>query len=61
MKPYPKWACAPCGAKHGTKKAVLKYQDDWSYGKCEVCGKNAMLTDPEEYGNFINWFNKTKK
>jgi hypothetical protein len=60
MKPYPKWACAECGEKHGSKKANLKYQDEWFLGPCEVCGEESLVTDPKEYGHFVDWFKKQK-
>jgi hypothetical protein len=52
MKTYPRFACIACGKKHGTRLTRV----EWLYGKCEVCGKNANVTDPKDYGHFQNWF-----
>lgn len=58
MKPYPKWTCEKCGIKHGTKKPKINNE---LYGECEVCKKNGFVCDPEDFGNFINWFKNQKK
>jgi hypothetical protein len=54
-KAYPSWSCRSCGEIHGTKKRHLCC---WHYGKCDVCGKNAEVTEPRDYGHFKKWFDK---
>jgi hypothetical protein len=50
---YPSWTCYPCGLKHGSKQKQIS---TWHYGKCDVCGKNAEVTEPRDFGHFKNWF-----
>lgn len=51
---YPSWVCEPCGMEHGSgKRAAVS---SWHYGKCEVCGKNANVTEPRDFGHFKKWF-----
>lgn len=62
IKEYPSWACAPCGKEHGASKGKLVHiVATFHYGKCDVCGKNAEVTQPRDYGHFPNWFNRSKK
>lgn len=56
-KEYPKWTCRPCGMKHGTKMRTVCC---WHYGKCDVCGKNAEVTEPRDFSHFRKWFDKNK-
>ena len=58
MEDYPDWSCQPCGDKHGSpqKRAI----SSWHYGRCDVCGKNASVTQPRDFGHFKNWFSKKK-
>jgi hypothetical protein len=58
MKPYPRWTCQPCGKEHGTKQRAVSC---WHYGKCDVCDKNAEVTEPRDFGHFNKWFQKKKK
>ncbi len=57
-KDYPKWTCEPCAMIHSSnkKKSVIC----WHYGKCDVCQKNAVVTEPRDFGHFPNWFKKGK-
>lgn len=55
MKPYPIWSCKPCGLKHGVKQREVSC---WHYGKCDVCNKNAEVTEVRDFGHFPNWFKK---
>lgn len=57
---YPTWSCKPCGVKHGTKGHNLRVLD-WCYGRCEVCGKNNYVIDPQVFGGFVWWFDKKSK
>jgi hypothetical protein len=54
-KPYPNWSCVPCGKKHGGKAKSISC---FHFGKCDVCGKNAEVTEPRDFGHFKNWFTK---
>jgi hypothetical protein len=54
-KPYPSWTCVPCGLKHGGKAKLVS---TFHYGKCDVCGKNAEVTEPRDFGHFKHWFKK---
>lgn len=56
--PYPGWACVPCGKTHGKK---LKEVATFHFGKCDVCGKNAPVSEPRDFGHFPNWFKERKK
>jgi len=56
VKSYPSWACVPCGQKHGSGKS--KSVSTFHYGKCGICGKNAEVTEPRDFGHFPNWFKK---
>ena len=57
MRPYPTWTCAECGNKHGNKKVKYpsKRTATWHYGKCDVCEKNAFVTEPRDFNHFPNW------
>jgi hypothetical protein len=60
QRPYPSWTCAPCGNKHGSrsKKFPSNHTATWHYGKCDVCEKNAFVTEPRDFGHFPRWFDK---
>lgn len=53
VKEYPSWTCRPCGLKHGVKERQVA---TWHYGKCDVCKRNAEVTEPRDFGHFPNWF-----
>ncbi len=53
-KPYPSWACVPCGRKHGSSK--VKSVSTFHFGKCDVCEKNTFVTEPRDFGHFKHWF-----
>ena len=58
MRAYPSWSCVPCGKIHGR---TITRVASWHYGKCDVCEKNAEVTEPRDFGHFPNWFKKEKK
>jgi len=58
IKPYPRWTCEECGKKHGTEVPKVERE---LFGRCDVCKKNGFVRDPEDFGNFVNWFDKQKK
>ena len=48
MKPYPAWICHTCGERHGNRECRMT---TWHKGVCEVCGKQAEVTEPRDYGH----------
>ena len=55
MKNYPSWSCWECGKKHGQ---VADRISTWHYGRCDVCGENNNVTEPRDFGGFVNWYKK---
>ena len=53
MKPYPSWTCQPCGLEHGARQKEVSC---WHFGRCDVCGKNAEVTQPRDFGHFPEWY-----
>lgn len=51
QKKYPSWICAVCGKKYSKKQFQVS---TWHKGTCEVCGKEASVTEPRDffYPNF---------
>ena len=49
MKPYPQYICIECDNKHGRSKSNLF--STWHKGKCGICGKEADVTEPRDFGH----------
>ena len=47
MREYPIWICHKCGNKYGKPRDTIA---TWHKGKCDVCGKKTMVTEPRDYG-----------
>jgi hypothetical protein len=45
---YPDWICRKCGLKYGKKQKQIS---TWHYGKCDVCGDPAEVTEPRDFGH----------
>jgi hypothetical protein len=53
---YPQWICHECGVKYGKKECGVA---TWHQGKCDVCGKEKMVTEPRDYGHLKDgWENE---
>ncbi len=48
---YPSWVCFDCGKKHGRRIAK---EATWHPGECDVCGKEATVTEPRDFGHLNN-------
>ena len=46
----PAWICADCGARHGRRQPVVA---TWHNGTCGVCGREAAVTEPRDYGHLV--------
>lgn len=54
---YPSWTCVPCGKEYGSLRGKENDQVScYHYGKCDVCGRNAEVTEPRDFGHFKKWF-----
>lgn len=49
MGDYPAWVCATCGKAHGRRDAN-RYAT-WHPDTCGVCGQQAMVTEPRDFGH----------
>ena len=47
-KPYPAWVCSDCGEKYGRRIPTCA---TWHVGKCGVCDKETMVTEPRDFGH----------
>jgi rRNA maturation protein Nop10 len=45
---YPQWICRECGVKYGHRECGVA---TWHRDKCDVCGKETMVTEPRDYGH----------
>lgn len=71
-KKQPEKICINCAYEFGYWTAMgpglnkaptnlIKSNKDWTYGNCEVCGKEANLTKPKYYGHlYAGWQDKKK-
>ncbi|HET8686350.1 MAG TPA: hypothetical protein VFM18_06760 [Methanosarcina sp.] len=58
-KKYPDWICAACGIKYGKQSCDIA---TWHSGKCDVCGEDAIVTEPRDFGHLVkNWEYEAKK
>lgn len=48
MKEYPCWLCFECGEKYGRHACGAS---TWHKDKCDVCGKEALVTEPRDFGH----------
>lgn len=53
---YPDWICHDCGAKHGRRP--MGGISTWHQGICGVCGSNAPVTEPRDYGHLRHGWNQ---
>ena len=51
MRLYPTWICSSCGAKYGRRMCGLA---TWHTGTCDLCGIEADVTEPRDYGHLRN-------
>lgn len=56
MKKYPDWICDSCGDKYGKYSAGCS---TFHTGICGVCGEEASVTEPRDYGYPV--FPKTER
>lgn len=55
-KLYPTWICFSCGNKYGKRQAGICTIHP---GKCGVCGCEAMVTEPRDFGHLKDgWQNE---
>ena len=52
-QPYPAYICRPCGQQHGKKPHGQI--GSWHSGMCWICGKNAYVTEPRDFGHLKAW------
>ena len=50
MKEYPAWVCSTCGEKFGRRECGVA---TWHVGICGVCGIEASVTEPRDYGHLL--------
>jgi len=46
---YPSWVCSECGKKCGNR--APGEGSTWHAGKCDVCGREANVTEPRDFGH----------
>jgi len=46
----PTWVCYKCGVKYGSFRCGLA---TWHGGTCAVCGKDAAVTEPKDFGYLL--------
>lgn len=56
-KSYPEWICSDCGDKHGRRKCGIA---TWHMSVCDVCGKEAFVTEPRDFGHLKDGWEKAK-
>jgi hypothetical protein len=49
---YPDWICSSCGAKHGLRRCGVC---TWHVGTCGICGIEASVTEPRDFGHLREW------
>jgi hypothetical protein len=49
MKKYPGWICNFCGLAFGKASGISTFHQ----GKCDVCGREASVTEPRDY-DYLN-------
>lgn len=54
-KQYPDWICIDCGEKHG--KGPGNDCCTMHMGVCGVCGKDAAVTEPRDFGHLKEGWN----
>jgi len=47
-KEYPECVCADCGKAYGNRECGIS---TWHNGTCGVCGKEAAVTEPRDFGH----------
>lgn len=57
-KNYPTWICNPCGEKYGRKQVEIA---TWHEDVCDVCGQEAVVTEPRDFGHLTSGWEKEKK
>lgn len=56
---YPAFVCSSCGAKYGRRRCGVA---TWHAGKCGICGIDADVTDPRDFGHLhSDWLDRHKK
>lgn len=55
---YPAWICSPCGDKHGRRECGIS---TWHMGTCGVCGEQAMVSEPRDFGHLKDGWQKEKR
>lgn len=45
---YPAFVCSLCGAKYGRRRCGPA---SWHVGTCGICGINASVTEPRDFGH----------
>ncbi len=56
---YPAVVCSSCGAKYGRRRCGVA---TWHAGKCGICGIDADVTDPRDFGHLhSDWRDRHKK
>lgn len=46
---YPVWICSSCGSKYGKRRCGEC--TTWHVGKCDICGIEACVTEPRDFGH----------
>ena len=57
-KPYPAWICSDCGEKWGRRECGVS---TWHPDTCSLCGNEAMVTEPRDYGHLKDGWQKGKR
>lgn len=47
---YPAWVCGKCGVHYG-HRSTPNPGATWHEGECGVCGKDAEVTEPRDFGH----------
>lgn len=51
-RPYPDWICHDCGVKYG-KRLLPDHVATFHIDKCDVCGRDTLVTEPRDFGHLM--------
>jgi len=55
---YPAWVCLSCGVKYGRRHCGIAC---WHVGTCGICGIEASVTEPRDFGHLQNGWRERYK
>jgi PHP family Zn ribbon phosphoesterase len=61
QKKYPNWICSSCGTKYGRRLMDRNRLACWHVGTCDLCGIEASVTEPRDFGGLHDGWKYHKK